>query len=37
MGLSRESSSIVVSKYLLEEGASLALYDPKVPKSQIYK
>jgi len=31
----RESSSIYVSKYLIDEGAHLNIYDPKVPKEQI--
>lgn len=31
----RESSAIYVSKYLLDEGAKLVIYDPKVPKNQI--
>lgn len=31
----RESPSIVISKDLLQEGAKLAFYDPKVTKSQI--
>lgn len=34
-GDTRESSSIYVSKYLLDEGAKLAIYDPKVSKRQI--
>lgn len=32
---SRESSSIYISKYLLDEGAKLFIYDPKVVKEQI--
>lgn len=32
---SRESSSIYISKYLLDEGAKLFIYDPKVLKEQI--
>lgn len=32
---SRESSSIYISKYLMDEGAKLHIYDPKVPKEQI--
>jgi UDPglucose 6-dehydrogenase len=31
----RESAAIYVCKYLLEEGAELAIYDPKVKKDQI--
>lgn len=31
----RESSAIYVCKALLEEGAELAVYDPKVPESQV--
>nr|CAB3267494.1 UDP-glucose 6-dehydrogenase [Phallusia mammillata] len=34
-GDTRESSSIYVSKYLLDEGAHLVIYDPKVPEKQI--
>ncbi|XP_009573628.1 PREDICTED: UDP-glucose 6-dehydrogenase isoform X2 [Fulmarus glacialis] len=34
-GDTRESSSIYVSKYLMDEGAKLHIYDPKVPKEQI--
>ncbi|XP_064419348.1 UDP-glucose 6-dehydrogenase isoform X2 [Latimeria chalumnae] len=34
-GDTRESSSIYISKYLLDEGARLHIYDPKVPKEQI--
>lgn len=33
--LPRESSSIYISKYLMDEGAKLHIYDPKVPKEQI--
>ena len=33
----RESAAIYVGKDLLEEKAHLAVYDPKVPKDQIYK
>lgn len=32
---SRESSSIYIAKYLLDEGAKLFIYDPKVVKEQI--
>lgn len=32
----RESSSIYVSQYLLAEGASLRIYDPKVPSHRIF-
>ena len=31
----RESASIYISKYLLEEGATLNIFDPKVASSQI--
>lgn len=31
----RESSSIYISKYLMDEGAKLHIYDPKVRKEQI--
>lgn len=31
----RESSAIHVGKFLLEEGAKLVIYDPKVPETQI--
>uniref|UniRef100_A0A671E2V0 UDP-glucose 6-dehydrogenase n=1 Tax=Rhinolophus ferrumequinum TaxID=59479 RepID=A0A671E2V0_RHIFE len=34
-GDTRESSSIYVSKYLMDEGAHLHIYDPKVPREQI--
>lgn len=34
-GDTRESSSIFVSKHLLEERAQLRIYDPKVPEQQI--
>nr|XP_039255727.1 UDP-glucose 6-dehydrogenase-like [Styela clava] len=34
-GDTRESSAIYISKYLLDEGAKLAIYDPKVSKRQI--
>jgi hypothetical protein len=34
-GDTRESSAIYVSKYLLDEGAKLHIYDPKVPRKQI--
>jgi len=34
-GDTRESPAIYVAKYLLDEGANLAIYDPKVPHSQI--
>uniref|UniRef100_A0A2C9LUY9 UDP-glucose/GDP-mannose dehydrogenase C-terminal domain-containing protein n=1 Tax=Biomphalaria glabrata TaxID=6526 RepID=A0A2C9LUY9_BIOGL len=30
-----ESAAIYVSKYLLEEGANIRIYDPKVPEDQI--
>ena len=31
----RESAAIYVCKHLMEEGAQLAIYDPKVPREQI--
>lgn len=34
-GDTRESSSIYISKYLLDEGANLHIFDPKVRKEQI--
>ena len=34
-GDTRESASICVSKYLLDDGANLAIYDPKVDPGQI--
>uniref|UniRef100_M4A585 UDP-glucose 6-dehydrogenase n=1 Tax=Xiphophorus maculatus TaxID=8083 RepID=M4A585_XIPMA len=34
-GDTRESSSIYISKYLMDEGAKLFIYDPKVLKQQI--
>ncbi|XP_028657797.1 UDP-glucose 6-dehydrogenase [Erpetoichthys calabaricus] len=34
-GDTRESSSIYISKYLMDEGAKLQIYDPKVLKEQI--
>ncbi|XP_062443121.1 UDP-glucose 6-dehydrogenase-like isoform X3 [Rhea pennata] len=34
-GDTRESSSIHISKYLMDEGAHLYIYDPKVKKEQI--
>ncbi|KAF6733439.1 UDP-glucose 6-dehydrogenase [Oryzias melastigma] len=34
-GDTRESSSIYISKYLMDEGAKLFIYDPKVLKDQI--
>lgn len=34
-GDTRESSAIFVSNYLLEEGARLSIYDPKVPHDQV--
>lgn len=33
--VTRESSSIYISKYLMDEGAKLHIYDPKVLKEQI--
>lgn len=36
-GDTRMSPAIDVCKLLLEEGANLCIYDPKVPKSQIIK
>lgn len=35
-GDTRESASIDVCKYLMEEGAKVAIYDPKVDEAQIY-
>ncbi|OXA61898.1 UDP-glucose 6-dehydrogenase [Folsomia candida] len=35
-GDTRESPAIYVSKYLLEEGAKLHIYDPKVEEKQIF-
>ncbi|XP_028393730.1 UDP-glucose 6-dehydrogenase-like [Dendronephthya gigantea] len=35
-GDTRESASIYICKYLLEEGARLTIYDPKVEKEQVY-
>jgi UDPglucose 6-dehydrogenase len=34
-GDTRESSSTYISKYLMDEGAHLHIYDPKVPRDQI--
>ncbi|KAL3879780.1 hypothetical protein ACJMK2_032066 [Sinanodonta woodiana] len=34
-GDTRESAAIYVSKYLMEEGANIRIYDPKVEKDQI--
>jgi len=34
-GDTRESSTIYISKHLMDEGARLYIYDPKVPKKQI--
>ena len=36
-GDTRESPSKYVAKYLLEEGAKLAVYDPKVEKEQMFQ
>ncbi|KAL2098226.1 hypothetical protein ACEWY4_007433 [Coilia grayii] len=36
-GDTRESSSIYISKYLMDEGAKLHIYDPKVLKEQILR
>ncbi|KAM4678249.1 UDP-glucose 6-dehydrogenase-like [Discoglossus pictus] len=36
-GDTRESSSIYICKYLMDEGAHLAIYDPKVEKHQIIR
>lgn len=36
-GDTRESSAIYLSKYLMDEGAELVIYDPKVPEEQIYR
>lgn len=35
-GDTRESSSIYISKYLMDEGAKLHIFDPKVPREQIF-
>ena len=35
-GDTRESASIDVCRYLMDEGAHVAIYDPKVEESQIY-
>ena len=35
-GDTRESASIDVCRYLMEEGAQVAIYDPQVEESQIY-
>ena len=35
--LFREACAIYVGSLLLEEGAHLHIYDPKVPREQIYK
>lgn len=32
----RESASIYVCKYLIEEGARVTIYDPKVEEEQVY-
>lgn len=32
----RESASIYICKYLLEEGARVTIYDPKVEEQQVY-
>lgn len=36
-GDTRESPSIYVGKHLLDEGARLAIYDPKVQKEQVFE
>jgi UDPglucose 6-dehydrogenase len=36
-GDTRESASIYVSKYLIDEGARITIYDPKVEKVQIMR
>ena len=36
-GDTRESAAIDVAKHLLDEGASLSIYDPKVPSDQIQR
>lgn len=33
--IDRESASIYICKYLMEEGARITVYDPKVEKDQI--
>jgi len=35
-GDTRETAAVYVSRHLLEERACLAIYDPKVPESQVY-
>ncbi|CAB4001132.1 UDP-glucose 6-dehydrogenase-like [Paramuricea clavata] len=35
-GDTRESASIYICKYLLEEGARVTIYDPKVEEEQVY-
>ena len=35
-GDTRESPSKYIAKYLIEEGAHLAVYDPKVEKEQMF-
>ncbi len=35
-GDTRESASKYVAKYLMDEGANLAVYDPKVEKEQLF-
>ena len=32
----RESASIYIAKYLIEEGAAISIYDPKVTEEQIF-
>lgn len=36
-GDTRESAAIYVSKTLLDEGASIQIYDPKVDEAQVYE
>uniref|UniRef100_A0A0B6ZKW2 UDP-glucose 6-dehydrogenase n=1 Tax=Arion vulgaris TaxID=1028688 RepID=A0A0B6ZKW2_9EUPU len=36
-GDTRESAAIYVSKFLMEEGANIRIYDPKVPTEQIIR
>ncbi len=36
-GDTRESPAIAVAKHLLDEGAGIAVYDPKVQKEQVRK
>ena len=35
-GDTRESAAIYISRHLLDEGAQLSIYDPKVTQAQIF-